>query len=159
LLPEEVVTQMRTVKFGAGDTILCEGEEGNTAFYILAGSVEVSIGKGARARSVGALNTGDVFGEMSLIEPGPRSATIKAVTETECLETSYEEFVAAIRDDPERAIMFMKTLVSRLRHMNELLVSIDPGRRSLREIFRDWHESYEDAEAARRRIEKVHPTF
>jgi len=150
---------MRTVNFKSGDTILSEGEEGNTAFYIVAGSVEVSIGKGAKSRSVGTLNAGDVFGEMSLIEPGPRSATIKAVADTECLETSYEEFVAAIRDNPERAIMFMKTLVSRLRHMNELLVSIDPRRRSLREIFRDWHDSYEDAEAARRQVEKEHPTF
>jgi CRP/FNR family transcriptional regulator, cyclic AMP receptor protein len=150
---------MQTVKFNAGDTILSEGEDGNTAFYILDGSVEVSIGRGAQARSVGTLNAGDVFGEMSLIEPGPRSATVKAVTETECLETSYEEFVAAIQDDPERAIMFMKTLVSRLRHMNELLVAIDPGRRNLREIFRDWHDSYEDAEAARRDVEKTHPIF
>jgi CRP-like cAMP-binding protein len=150
---------MQTVKFNAGDTILSEGKDGNTAFYILDGSVEVSIGKGAHARSVGTLDAGDVFGEMSLIEPGPRSATVKAVTETECLETSYEEFVAAIRDNPERAIVFMKTLVSRLRHMNELLVSIDPGRRSLREIFRDWHGSYEDAEAARRDVEKMHPMF
>lgn len=150
---------MQTVKFHAGDTILSEGEDGNTAFFILDGSVEVSIGKGAHAKSVGTLETGDVFGEMSLIEPGPRSATVIAVTDTECLETSYEEFVAAIRDDPEKAIMFMKTLVSRLRHMNELLVGIDPGRRSLREIFRDWHNSYEDAEAERRRVEKAHPTF
>jgi CRP-like cAMP-binding protein len=150
---------MQTVKFDAGDTILSEGEDGNTAFYILDGSAEVSIGKGAKAKSVGTLSAGDVFGEMSLIEPGPRSATVKAVTDTECLETSYEEFVAAIRDNPERAIMFMKTLVSRLRHMNELLVSIDPGRRSLRQIFRDWHDSYEDAEAARRRVEKTHPIF
>jgi hypothetical protein len=43
--------------------------------------------------------------------------------------------------------------------MNELLVSIDPGRRSLRQIFSDWHDSYEDAEAARRRVEKTHPIF
>jgi CRP/FNR family cyclic AMP-dependent transcriptional regulator len=150
---------MQTVKFNAGGTVLSEGEDGDTAFYILQGSVEVSIGKGAKARSVGTLNAGDVFGEMSLIEPGPRSATVKAVTDTECLETSYDEFVAAIQDDPERAIMFMKTLVSRLRHMNELLVSIDPGRRSLREIFKDWHDSYEDAETARRRVEKMHPIF
>lgn len=150
---------MQTVKFNTGDTVLSEGEDGDTAFYILKGSVEVAIGQGAKARSVGTLNAGDVFGEMSLIEPGPRSATVKAVTDTECLETTYDEFVTAIRNNPEHAIMFMKTLVSRLRHMNELLVSIDPGRRSLREIFRDWHESYEDAEAARRRVERMHPIF
>ena len=76
---------MQTVKFNAGDTILSEGEAGDTAFLIVAGSVEVSIGEGAKAKSVGTLDAGEVFGEMSLIEPGPRSATVKAVTDTECL--------------------------------------------------------------------------
>ena len=40
----------------AGDTILSEGEAGDTAFLIVAGSVEVSIGEGAKAKSVGTLD-------------------------------------------------------------------------------------------------------
>src|SRR5260370_1069302 len=75
---------MQTVKFKAGDTILSEGDDGDSAFLIISGSVEVSIGAGARAKGVGTLVAGDVFGEMGLMEPGPRSATVKAVTETEC---------------------------------------------------------------------------
>ena len=106
---------MQTVKFNAGDTILSEGEAGDTAFLIVAGSVEVSIGEGAKAKSVGTLDAGDVFGEMSLIEPGPRSATVRAVTDTECLVTTYDEFIASSQADPERAVEFMKTLVRRLR--------------------------------------------
>ena len=71
----------------AGDTILTQGEEGNTAFLIVAGAVEISIGAGTGARVVDTLNAGDVFGEMSLIEPGPRSATVTAVVDTECIVT------------------------------------------------------------------------
>ena len=44
---------MQTIKFNAGETILSEGEAGDTAFLIIAGSVEVSIGEGAKAKSVG----------------------------------------------------------------------------------------------------------
>ena len=66
-------------------------------------------------RRVGTLGAGDVFGEMSLIEPGPRSATVKAVTDTECLVTTYDEFIASSQADPKRAVEFMKTLVRRLR--------------------------------------------
>jgi len=106
---------MRTIKFNAGDTILSEGEVGDTAFLIVAGSVEVSIGQGAKAKNVGTLDAGEVFGEMSLIEPGPRSATVKAATDTECVVTSYDEFIASIQAHPERAVEFMKTLVRRLR--------------------------------------------
>jgi CRP/FNR family cyclic AMP-dependent transcriptional regulator len=117
---------MKTVNFKAGDTIISEGDEGRTAFLIVNGSVEVSIGHGSNAKTVGNFNAGDVFGEMSLIEPGKRTATVKASADTECIETSYEEFVAKIEDNPKAALEFMKTLVRRLRHMNEMMASMDP---------------------------------
>jgi CRP/FNR family transcriptional regulator, cyclic AMP receptor protein len=131
-------TSLRTVAFKAGDTIISEGDEGDTAFYIIDGSVEVSIGQGGRARTLGALGAGEIFGEMCLIEPGPRSATVKAKTNVECVATSYEEFIAAIGEDPQRAVEFMKTLVRRLRQMNDLMAKADPRRRGLRAMVRDW---------------------
>ena len=91
---------MQTVAFKAGDTIISEGDDGDTAFFIVTGSVEVLIGKGANARTVGSLGTGEVFGEMCLIEPGPRSATVKALSDAECLALSYEEFIEAIETPP-----------------------------------------------------------
>ena len=134
---------MNTVKFRAGETILSEDDEGGTAYLILGGTVEVSIGKGDKAKTVGTLNAGEVFGEMSLIEPGKRTATVKAVTDTECVETSYDEFVATIEDNPQAALEFMKTLVRRLRHMNELMTTMDPQKRTLRQMLRDWQTSSE----------------
>jgi CRP-like cAMP-binding protein len=150
---------METVRFKAGDTILTQGEEGNSAFLIVDGAVEISIGAGTGARVVDRLDAGDVFGEMSLIEPGPRSATVTAVVDTECMVTGYDEFIAAIREDPEQAVVFMQTLVRRLRHMNELMAGMEPGRRSLRDLFREWQASYDEADAARRDVEKMHPMF
>ncbi len=140
---------MQTVAFKVGDTIISEGDEGDTAFFIVAGSVEVIIGQGADARCVGRLKEGEVFGEMCLIEPGPRSATVKAATDVECLATSYEEFIAAIEDHPERAVAFMKTLVRRLRQMNNLMESLGPDRRGLRGMVREWRKSVGPAEIDR----------
>jgi CRP/FNR family transcriptional regulator, cyclic AMP receptor protein len=134
---------MQAVAFKAGDTIISEGDQGNTAFFIVTGSVEVSIGQGAKARTVGALGTGEVFGEMCLIEPGPRSATVKAASDVECLAASYEEFIDAIEAYPERAVGFMKTLVRRLRQMNALLESAGPDRRGLRELVNDCRKAVE----------------
>ncbi len=139
---------MQTVAFKAGETIIAEGDEGDTAFFIVTGSVEVSIGRGDRARTVGALNAGEVFGEMCLIEPGPRSATVKAANDVECLATSYEEFISSIEDNPYRAVAFMKTLVKRLRQMNELMESLGPDRRGLRGMVGDWRKSAEPLERA-----------
>ena len=138
---------MRTVAFKAGDTIIREGDEGDTAFFIVTGSVEVSVGRGAAApRAVGRLDTGEVFGEMCLIDPGPRSATVTAATDVECLAVSYEEFLNSIDDHPERAVGFMKTLVRRLRQMNELMECVGPDRRGNRVRIDDWRKSVEPIE-------------
>jgi CRP-like cAMP-binding protein len=137
--PEEAF--MQDVSFKAGDTIITEGEQGDTAYFIVTGSVEVSIGQGAKARPLGVLQTGEVFGEMSLIEPGPRSATIKAVTDTRCLVISYGQFFEAIEDSPERAVGFMKTLVKRLRQMIQLIETTDPSGRGLRAMLSDWQKA------------------
>jgi CRP-like cAMP-binding protein len=138
---------MQKNQYKAGDVILREGEEGNSAFLITTGSVEVIIGAGSKAKTVASLGEGEVFGEMSLLEPGPRSATIKAVTDTECVVTSYDDFMVSIQDNPEQAIKFMKTLVLRLRQMNEVMGKMDPQRRRMRDMLKDWQKSNEAAEA------------
>jgi CRP/FNR family transcriptional regulator, cyclic AMP receptor protein len=137
---------MRTVKFKGGDTILTEGEEGDTAFLIVEGSVEVSVGEGDKVRVLGVLASGEVFGEMSLIDPGPRSATVKAVVDTECVTTNFDEFNDSIQNDPARAALFMKTLVRRLRQMNEKMASMDPHKRGLRERFHEWQKQMQPNE-------------
>jgi len=132
---------MQTVAFKAGDVIISEGDEGDTAFFIVTGSVEVTIGHGPEARTVGTLTTGEVFGEMCLIDPGPRSATVKAVDDVECLAATYEEFIEAIELYPARAVGFMKTLVRRLRQMNDLLERGGHDRRGLRGLVHDCRKS------------------
>jgi CRP-like cAMP-binding protein len=144
---------MQTFRFTAGETILSEGETGHSAYLITVGSVEVILGKGDAAKRVGMLNAGEMFGEMSLIDPGPRSATVKAVTDTECVVSTYPEFVASIQKDPEKAIEFMRVLVRRLRQINELVAGMDPGKRRLRDIMIDWQTNmFENPEYVRRRV-------
>jgi CRP-like cAMP-binding protein len=129
---------MHKVNFKTGDTIISEGAEGKTAYLIISGSVEVSVGQGEAPKVLTTLGEGEVFGEMCLIDPGPRSATVKAAADTECLATSYDEFVSAIETDPRQAVQFMQTLVRRLRRMNERIATLDPGKRGLLQVFRDW---------------------
>lgn len=139
---------MQNVAFKAGDTIIREGEEGDAAYFIISGAVDVIVGDGDKAKVVGRLETGEVFGEMCLIEPGPRSATVTAACDTECLATSYQEFIAAIQANPERAVGFMKTLVRRLRKMNELLESASPEGRGFRAMLLECQPSRGSPEAA-----------
>src|SRR4029078_10271873 len=124
-----------------------EGDEGDTAFLITTGVVEVSVGQDTRVKALGRLAAGEVFGEMCLIDPGPRSATVRAVTDTECVATTYDEFLASLQEKPETAVLFMKTLVRRLRQMNDRFAKSDPGKRGIRAMFRDWQNSLDQTDA------------
>ncbi len=132
---------MQKVVFAAGDTILTQGEEGRTAYLIVSGKVEVTVGSGAKAKALATLRGGEVFGEMSLLEPGPRSATVKALDRTECLMTSYDDFMTSIQQDPAKAVHFMRTLVARLRQTNEMLAKLDPHKRGIRELLADLQKN------------------
>lgn len=153
---------MQSTTFNAGDTILREGEKGDSAFLIVNGSVEVLVGKEGSLRKITDLSAGDVFGEMSLIDPGPRSATVKALTETECVVTSYDEFIDLLHGNPDGAAVYMQTLVRRLRQMNEMMSAVGPGKRSLLDMFRDWAQSTElegqnmSEEEKAKRMEYIH---
>ena len=138
---------MDTVHFSAGETILAEGETGSLAYLLVSGTVEVIVGAGAKAKRVATLGAGEVFGEMSLLEPGPRSATVRTITSVECVQTSYDDFIASIQDNPEQAIAFMKTLVRRLRQTNEMMAALDPQKRGLFEMIADWQKSVALADA------------
>jgi serine/threonine-protein kinase len=121
---------MQTITFEARDVIIREGDEGDAAYFIVSGEVEVLTRSGRRR--VGT--AGEVFGEMCLIEPGPCSITVTALTDTECRTASADEFMEMIRDQPDCALAFMKTLVRRLREMNDILEKIDRSIRSSGEL-------------------------
>ena len=132
---------MQKVVFAAGETILTEGEMGRTAYLLVSGKVEVIVGTGGKAKSVATLRAGEVFGEMSLLEPGPRSATVKALDRTECLVTSYDDFMVAIQEEPQKAVQLMRTLVTRLRQTNDMLSRLDPQKRGIREMLADMQKA------------------
>ena len=118
---------MRIFSFTAGETILNQGETGDSGFVVVSGTVEVSVGSGKAAKTLATLSAGDVFGEMSLIDPSPRSATVRALTDVVCEVTSYEEFMSGRSMDSGRPSSLLRTLVRRLRQTNERIARIDPG--------------------------------
>ena len=65
-----------------GECIVNQGDEGRSAFLILSGSMNVEIDK----KVVGAMSSGEIFGELSLILGDKRKATIRAITGTELIE-------------------------------------------------------------------------
>jgi CRP/FNR family transcriptional regulator, cyclic AMP receptor protein len=97
--------------FGEGDTITTEGESGIGFFVIEDGNASVSIG----GKIVRTLGPGEHFGEIALIDSGPRSATIVASTDLRCRGMSAWEFKPFVEEHPEVAWALLETLAGRLR--------------------------------------------
>lgn len=129
---------MSSITYNPSAIVIAEGEFGDSAFLILRGSAEVIVGEGKKTKTVATLGEGEVFGEMCILEPGVRSATVKAVSELECVVTSYEEFTESMETNPAQAALYMKTIVTRLRQMNQMMAAMDPKKRRLLDVFRDW---------------------
>jgi CRP-like cAMP-binding protein len=101
--------------FNEGDEITTQGESGIGFFVIEHGNATVSIG----GKIIRTLGPGEHFGEIALIDSGPRSATIVATTDLRCRGMSAWEFKPFVEEHPEVAWALLETFVSRLREAEE----------------------------------------
>jgi CRP/FNR family transcriptional regulator, cyclic AMP receptor protein len=103
--------------FEPGEKIFLEEEPGNAMYMVRSGRVDV-ITYGTVLENV---RTGGIFGEMALIDDGPRSAAAMASEPTEVVAIDKPTFLAVVRDDPQFALRVMSLLATRLRRMNKQL--------------------------------------
>jgi CRP/FNR family cyclic AMP-dependent transcriptional regulator len=92
------------------DRIVEEDQAGTALYIVLSGSVRVERG----GKQIGRLGSGDFFGELALIEQHPRSASVVAEEETECLLFPAWEFTALLDEHPVIAVPIMKALIDRI---------------------------------------------
>ena len=113
---------MRKKSFTKGEVIFREGEEGNEAFRILEGRIEISIRvTGQGDVPLGHLVPGDIFCERALLDDKPRSATARALEPTRLHAMNVEEFNDLFLSDPSALSPFLSSFFERLRNTNELL--------------------------------------
>ncbi|MFA6033257.1 MAG: cyclic nucleotide-binding domain-containing protein [Myxococcota bacterium] len=120
----QVVPLIKVLHYRTGKHIFEEGTEGDKLFLVSDGSVRISKfidGVGEEALSV--LKPGAYFGEMSIIDSGPRSATALAHTDCEVWEISRDEFIRILQSDRDLSFHvlwnLLTTLSHRLRETNE----------------------------------------
>jgi CRP-like cAMP-binding protein len=104
------------VSFKPGQTIFREGEEGDTMYVLVEGVVEVVVG----LKVVGAFEPVEIFGEMSVIDAGTRSATVRAKGYCKLAPVNQKRFLFLIQQKPQLALHIMKILVERIRWMNSV---------------------------------------
>ena len=117
LAPEDIERITRAgqaVSFAAEQPVFEAGDPGDAMYVVTAGEARVDVGGRFHI-----LKTGDVFGEMALLAPGKRIATVRAVSDLECLRIPSDSFLEFLRTNPDVAILVMKQLVIRLREVEQ----------------------------------------
>lgn len=108
-----------------GDVIFAEGEPGDRMYVILDGKVKLGqTSVDGRESLLAVLGPGEVFGELSLFDPGPRTATATAVTDVVVIGLGHDNLRPWLAGRPEVAESLLQALAQRLRRTNETLADL-----------------------------------
>jgi CRP-like cAMP-binding protein len=111
--------------YQAGQTLVRQGESGVGLYMIVSGKVKiVKQTMSGEALEIAVQGPGDFFGEMTVLDNAPRSASVVAVEDTKCLLLTSWDFRARLEIHPEIALDILPILVKRFRETNEKLISL-----------------------------------
>jgi CRP-like cAMP-binding protein len=106
----------KTFTFPAGSVIVEEGAQGGRFYLITAGEADVIV----HDQSVLTLREGGYFGEIALIDEGPRTATVRAITEVEALGIASFNFRPLLKNEPGVAFKILQEVCRRLRDADRM---------------------------------------
>ncbi len=114
--------------FPAGTQILRRGDTGVALYLICEGRVRVTVNRDDDETDtvLGELGSGQVFGEMALIDEGPRSANVTALEPVTCLLLTRWDFMEAVGSDADLARALLPVLCARIRNLQERLIQYEP---------------------------------
>ena len=136
-LDDEAATALRAsmseTRLRRGDVLFHEGDAGDKLYIVMDGKVKLGrTSSDGRENLLAILGPGQMFGELSLFDPGPRSATVTAVTDTTFASLSHEDLLRWLDGRPVVARGLLAQIAGRLRKANDvnadLVFSDVPGR-------------------------------
>lgn len=110
--------------FAPGEKIFAEGEIGAEMFIIQSGRVRISKKSQDVEKTLVVLEDGDFFGEMAVIDKGPRSATATAVDEVKCIVLNEELFEQQMQNNARIVKKILKNMSARLRDANKQIENL-----------------------------------
>lgn len=125
--------ELTEVDLSRGASVFREGDQGDQLYFIVSGKVKLGrTSPDGRESLVAILGPGELFGEMALFDPAPRSTAATAVSETRLAGLKNESLNALLRQRPEVSMQLLQALARRLRRTNDnlsdLVFSDVPGR-------------------------------
>src|SRR3954469_2786689 len=141
---------MTTREVDRGHVVFREGDAGDRLFVVLDGKVKISrTASDGRENLLTVLGPGEMFGELSLFDPGPRTATATTVTDSALASLDHDDLRPLLLAQPTVAVQLLAALAQRLRRTNEamadLVFSDVPGR--VAKALLDLAERFGDPES------------
>jgi len=116
---------MTLVKVSKGNTLFKEGDAGDRLFVVVEGKLKLGTSSiDGRENLLSILGPGDMFGELSLFDPGPRTATAAAVTDARVLALAHDQVIGLVTQHPQVSLELLARLAQRLRRTNEVLADL-----------------------------------
>jgi CRP/FNR family transcriptional regulator, cyclic AMP receptor protein len=142
---------MSETRIGRGDVLFHEGDSGDRLYVVTDGKIKLGrTSADGRENLLAILGPGQMFGELSLFDPGPRSATATAVTPCTLLSLGHDELLRWLEDQPSVARGMLNQLAARLRKTSDvvadLVFSDVPGRvaKALLDLSRRFGRTADD---------------
>jgi CRP-like cAMP-binding protein len=127
---EKLCRAARLQRFGRGEKVIEQGSAGDSMFILLAGQAEVRVRKNEAETPVATLETGDAFGEMSLLTGEPRSATVVARRDCELWEIGKEP-MRELLEENTALVERLGELLAQRRLKNEGLLATTTSAREM----------------------------
>jgi CRP/FNR family transcriptional regulator len=108
-----------------GHVVFSEGDPGDRLFVVLDGKVKISrAAADGRENLLAVLGATEMFGELSLFDPGPRTATVSTITETTLASLDHDDLRPVLAERPGVAVQLLQALAQRLRRTNEAMADL-----------------------------------
>ena len=120
-----LMESMTTSHLERGDILFREGDQGDRLYVIGEGKIKLGLTSvDGRENLRAILGPGEMFGELSLFDPGPRTSTATAVAETQLIALGHEDLDSFLLGRPAVAAKLLTALAHRLRRTNETLADL-----------------------------------
>lgn len=119
---DALARQAKTLRLGPREVLFTKGDPGDSMYLVISGRVRVGVVSiDGREVTYALLGPGQLFGEIAILDGGPRSADANAAESSELLVIERRDILAFIRAHGDYGLRLIEILCARLRHANELL--------------------------------------
>jgi CRP/FNR family transcriptional regulator, cyclic AMP receptor protein len=117
--------QLTEVRLSRGEHLFQEGQDGDRLFVVLDGKMKLTrAAVDGRENLLGVLGPGEMFGELSLFDPRPRTSSASAVTDATLAALGHDALRRMLQDHPEVSLHMLQALARRLRRANDVVADL-----------------------------------